>query len=35
MTYAKKWYHDKQNLALVTGFVSTVLTTINIMIGVI
>ena len=35
MARVKKWYHNKQNLALVTGFISTALTSINIMMGVI
>ncbi len=35
MTHIKKWYYDKQNLALLTGFISAVLTSINIMMGVI
>ena len=33
MTHEKKWYHDKQNIALVTGLISTILTSINIMMG--
>ncbi len=35
MTHVKKWYHNKQNLALVAGFLSTALTSINIIMGVI
>lgn len=31
----KRWYHDKQTLALVTGFISTFLTSINLLLGVI
>jgi len=30
MRHAKRWYQNKQNLALATGFVSTMLTLINI-----
>ena len=33
MTRAKKWYQDKQTVALVTGFVSTALTSINLILG--
>ena len=31
----KRWYHDKQTLALITGFISTVLTSINLLLGII
>lgn len=35
MTKTKKWYQDKQTLALITGFISTVITSINLFIGLI
>lgn len=35
MARTKNWYHDKQNLALVTGFISTALTSINMILGLI
>ncbi len=33
MARTKKWYQDKQNITLLTGLVSTVLTSINIIMG--